>query len=307
MRVAALYRHPVKSMGGETVHTVVVTARGVVGDRQWAVHDVERATIASARRLPALLLCSARTLPDGSVVVTLPDGGEVAVDDPAVHGAVSSAVDREVRLVGLPEAGRGVRLPWRERLTGFTPQALARDFGVEPGERMPRLGSLGVRTLATLSRYATPPGTFVDVSPVHVLTTSSLAALGRRLDGAGADVRRFRPNVLLDGAAEGLPEHGWTGGTLHLGAVRVRVATPTVRCVVPSRAQPGVPLDRRVTRELADLADRFLGVYCEVERTGTVRVGDTATTTPGAPQGRASRVAGRVVDGAVGLAGRAVR
>ena len=284
MRVSGLWRYPVKSMGGEELDHVDLDRRGPRGDRLWAVRDVERATTASARRLPALLGCRARyvTSPDGDagpgaappVVITLPDGTEIGSDDPRVHDALSAALGRELRLVPLPADRGSFRLPWRERLTAFTPRRLAGDMGVDDGDALPRYGGLTTRSLLTVARYATPPGSYVDLSPVHVLTESSLATVGAALDGPAADPRRFRPNVLLSGAADGLPEQAWTGGVLTVGAVRLHVTMPTVRCVVPSRQQADVPLERRMGRTLAAVGERYLGCYADVRSGGTIALGD---------------------------------
>ena len=63
MTIAALYRYPVKSMLGESLSRAVFDERGVVGDRAYAVLDVESGIIASAkvpRRWARLLEFSAR-------------------------------------------------------------------------------------------------------------------------------------------------------------------------------------------------------------------------------------------------------
>ena len=44
--------------------------------------------------------------------------------------------------------------------------------------------------------------------------------------------------------------------------------------MVPTRPQPGLELDRKLTRLLAERTDRFLGVYADVSRPGLLRVGD---------------------------------
>ena len=41
-QVAALFRYPVKSLGGERVERVDIGQSGPRGDRLWAVRDVER-------------------------------------------------------------------------------------------------------------------------------------------------------------------------------------------------------------------------------------------------------------------------
>ena len=125
---------------------------------------------------------------------------------------------------------------------------------------------------------------FVDLAPVHVLSQTSLATIGAEI-GSDVDVRRFRPNVLLalDNPDDGLPESHWTGARLDLGDVVLDVLMPTIRCVVPSRAQPGIEVDRRITKAVAYQRERCLGVYCSVDAGGTVRVGDdVAAPTRGA-------------------------
>ena len=61
---------------------------------------------------------------------------------------------------------------------------------------------------------------------------------------------------------------------LTVGDVALDVLMPTIRCVVPSRAQPGFDVDRRITKAVAVKAQRCLGVYCGVSSDGAVRVGD---------------------------------
>jgi uncharacterized protein YcbX len=140
-----------------------------------------------------------------------------------------------------------------------------------------------VSDLVKFARYSTPPGMFVDLAPVHVLSQNSLATIGAEI-GSDLDVRRFRPNVLLalDDPADGLPESHWTGARVVLGEAVLDVLMPTVRCVVPSRAQPGFEVDRRITKAVAVRAQRCLGVYCGVDSGGVVRIGDAIEVRPAA-------------------------
>ncbi|BBY81743.1 hypothetical protein MPUL_29010 [Mycolicibacterium pulveris] len=111
-----------------------------------------------------------------------------------------------------------------------------------------------------------------------MLSATSISTVSAELD-ADLDVRRFRPNVLLalDNPEDDLPEARWLGGRLTLGTAVLDVTTPTIRCVVPSRAQPGLKVDRRITGAVAQRAGRCLGVYCWVDTPGSVRVGDSVT------------------------------
>jgi uncharacterized protein len=80
VRVAELWRYPVKSLQGERLDAVDVGAQGLAGDRQWALFDVGTGFGLTARRVPDLLFGAARLGPDGGVQVVLPDGS-VTTDD----------------------------------------------------------------------------------------------------------------------------------------------------------------------------------------------------------------------------------
>mgnify|MGYP001562193185 CR=1 FL=1 len=58
--VSQLWRYPVKSMGGTPVEELRIDRRGPHADRLWAVRDLDNDITASARRIPALLGCTAR-------------------------------------------------------------------------------------------------------------------------------------------------------------------------------------------------------------------------------------------------------
>jgi uncharacterized protein YcbX len=148
-------------------------------------------------------------------------------------------------------------------------------------EKLPDLSMVRVTDMVNFTRYSTPPGMFVDLAPVHVLTTTSLATIGAEL-GGDLDVRRFRPNVLLalDNPDDDLPESRWTGARLVVGQAALNVLMPTIRCVIPSRAQPGFEVDRRITKVVAARAERCLGVYCWVDSGGSIRAGDDVALRP---------------------------
>lgn len=93
MRVEELWRYPVKSMLGERLDQVEVSATGMVGDRAWSVLDAASQRTLTGRREPLLLQASARV--DGSgVVISLPDGTETNDD-----AALSNWLGRDVQLV----------------------------------------------------------------------------------------------------------------------------------------------------------------------------------------------------------------
>jgi uncharacterized protein len=73
-------------------------------------------------------------------------------------------------------------------------------------------------------------GTF-DTTPISVLTTQTLAGLGR-LAGTDLAAGRFRPNLLVDAPGCDFPEDAWVGRVLRIGGLRMRVDLRDKRCVM---------------------------------------------------------------------------
>lgn len=272
-------------MGGERVDATAIGDRGVHGDRLWALRDEQRGVLTNAKRHPALLGCSARFVhepgPDvgpghiTDVTITLPDGSTVRSDDPDVHARLSALLGHRVTLCALRPASdrahyKGVK---------STAADMRAEFAVEDGDPLPDLSMMPMAKLLELGKYATPPGTYFDALALHVLTTASLDTLRARAS-SDFDVRRFRPNVLVETSATGLVEAAWTGGTLVLGGCTAFVDCPTPRCSMPTRAQPEIAADPKVLKTIVQEAERCLGVYATVTRGGVVCVGDPVQFQP---------------------------
>src|SRR5262245_39549779 len=107
--VAALWRYPVKSMQGEELDVAEIGARGVLGDRAYAILDRETGFIASAkypRKWSALFACRAafieepqRGRPLPPIWIALPDGGVITSAQADVDCILSRVLGREVALV----------------------------------------------------------------------------------------------------------------------------------------------------------------------------------------------------------------
>ena len=76
MKIAEIWRYPVKSMLGEQLDQANVSPSGIQGDRRWAVVDVESGVSLSAKRYADLLRCRAWTS-DSDVMIRLPDSREL--------------------------------------------------------------------------------------------------------------------------------------------------------------------------------------------------------------------------------------
>jgi uncharacterized protein YcbX len=90
MRVVELWRYPVKSLQGERLDRAAVVSAGLVGDRRFAIVDVASGLGLTARRVPELLMASARLI-DDALEITLPDGS-VAKDDDALSAWIGRPV-----------------------------------------------------------------------------------------------------------------------------------------------------------------------------------------------------------------------
>ncbi len=101
--ITSLRRYPVKAMGGESLESVAVTARGLDGDRAWAVRD-ENNRLASGKnttrmiRRDGVFTFRAHTEPSGAVTISGPDGPIGQAGDPAADAILSSALDAPVRI-----------------------------------------------------------------------------------------------------------------------------------------------------------------------------------------------------------------
>ncbi|MEU6818520.1 MOSC domain-containing protein [Streptomyces sp. NPDC046860] len=274
--VTALRRYPVKSMLGEALTEVAVTARGLHGDRTAAVVDATGA-VGSAkhpRKWGRLLDCRAAL--GEPVTVGLPDGTALFVGDPELDARLSKLLGREVSVSDDPSRG-GVLEREVPAYEGGLPEVLrstARTDG----------------TGATVTSGGVAAGTFFDYGAVHLVTTASLARLRAARPASDFDPLRFRPNLVVDAAGvPGFPEDAWVGARLRVGGALFRVTVPTPRCALPGLAQAGLPADpdvmRTVAREHRVPVGRLgrlscVGVYLEVLEPGTVRLGDVVTVQP---------------------------
>jgi MOSC domain-containing protein len=111
----------------------------------------------------------------------------------------------------------------------------------------------------------------------HLLTTASLRAAAALYPDGDWDVRRFRPLGLVEADGDGFVEDGWIGRQVHLGAVTVTPFMPTVRCSLPTRAQPGLRRDVDIARTLNRHHGLNLGVYGNITEPGVIAVGDPVT------------------------------
>lgn len=299
-KVQQIWRHAVKSMAGEKLEECFVGPTGIPGDRGWAVRDEKTSEITNGKRIPLLMRCRAhyRQPPtvgvNTEVDILLPDGTVTATDDPDVHSHLSRVFGKQVTLWPLQpasntefyrRAGASARIAGRltrfstfrsllPTLTSFgTMNRQMREmFSREEGEPIPDLSQMPQEVL----EYTSPLGTYFDAFPINLLTTASLKKMAQINPNAVWDVRRFRPNFVIETNEElvGLVEAAWAGRGLRLGEVELKLEIPCARCGMTMHAQDGLPKDPSVLRSIVKDANQNMGIYASVVSGGRVNVGD---------------------------------
>ncbi len=283
--VRRLWRFPVKSMRGERLEQAELTEQGFVGDRAYALIDVETGKVVSAksvRLFPNLFGCQAAFVEPPrlsseipAVRITLPDGTAVTSDSGDLDRMLSAYFRREVTLAR--SAPDDFTIDQYHPDVEHVDPAGHRDTVVEQKLGAALFAEMGVAS-------PVPAGSFFDVFPVSVLTTSTLEQLHALRPQSAFDERRFRMNIIVDSQEAGFVENNWVGHELLIGdTVRIVVTMPDPRCVMPTLAQDELPKDTEILRTLTqhnrlDVGEGALfpcaGVYAMVAAPGTVRTSD---------------------------------
>jgi uncharacterized protein YcbX len=231
-QVEAIFRYPVKSMGGERLEDARLGWHGLEGDRRLALRRVDDRggfPWLSASRLPDLILFAPQRR----------EGG--AEGDLPTH----------------------VRTPGGEEMPVFG-EGLAREIGRRHG--------------APVEMMQLKHGIF-DEASISVIASDTVREIGR-LAGRSADVRRFRPNVVVRSLRSApFQEDEWVGGVLSFGegddAPAVTVTMRDARCSMvnfdPDSASPAP----EVLKAVVGANQNNAGVYGAVTRIGRLAVGQT--------------------------------
>jgi uncharacterized protein YcbX len=245
--VASLWRYPVKSLQGIEVDRVTVGDAGIDGDRRRALVEEAGGTLMSAKRWSRLLDAAADD--DG---ITLPDGSRAAYADDDVDPLLSDWLERPVHL---DEASAATEVAYEMT---FDPPDDSAEFVPIPA----------------------PPGTFLDLAAGHLLTSATLESCAAARPDLDWDVRRFRPNLVVDGPKEPFAEDEWCGGRLRIGSAVLAARQPTVRCAMPLRAQPGLDRQAALYEALDEIHGNHLGIYLDSVEPGEIAIGDPVTLEP---------------------------
>ncbi|WP_428410256.1 MOSC domain-containing protein [Hyphococcus sp.] len=275
MRVSSLHIYPVKGVRAVHLDRAEVKPRGLEGDRRWLITD-EGGGFLTQRTCPALARIAATPIPEGLNLSY--EGASFAAARPA------KASRRSVKI-------------WNDEVNAL-------DAGDDVGEwlsaalgRPARLFYMDAETARTTSGRWGPklPVSFADSYPLLVTTTASLEALNKAIGADGGEavpMKRFRPNIVIDGA-DPWAEDFWK--TIRIGNVTTDLAKPCDRCVVTTLdPETGIKTGREPLKTLhkirrsahPDLSNVVLFGWNSAPRgEGAIAVGDKVEIVEERPEG----------------------
>jgi len=245
--VAGFTTTPVKSMALSRPDRIELSAFGCVGDRRFlcARRDGTRLSgISKAALMPIRPVYDAAA---ERLTLTFPDGSVVEGNAADVGAALS---------VGLFDRGIPARV-----LDGPFTEAIREH----------------ARDDTLVFARVVEPEYAGGLHRTSIVSLASVADVGKRMGRDDLDPRRFRMLIAVDGVGA-YDEDAWQGRRVRFGEAVVRVGARMNRCVMttldPETGEQNAPvLDALAThRRVGD--ELLLGVYGDVERPGTIAVGD---------------------------------
>jgi uncharacterized protein YcbX len=245
-RVSALWRHPIKAHGVESVGSVTLAPGATMPwDRVWAIaHDRAKVKPGSGAWAPCVNFSRGAKSAELMAIRAEVDEteGRVTLGHPR---CAPITVDPDV-----PEDAATL-VAW---VTPLSNMDRARPAFVVRADR-------GM--------------TDSDYPSISILNRASLAALGERL-GMPLAMERFRGNLWLDGLAP-FAEFDLVGRDLRVGEALLRVREPISRCKATTvDPTTGVSDADTLGALRAGWGHEHFGVYAEVVEGGDVTVGDSA-------------------------------
>ena len=271
--VTHIYRYPVKSMMGETLSEADIGEAGIPGDRGWAVRDEKRGGIRGGKKIPQLMTLTAQS---GAVapLITAPDGDSASANTDGINQWLSDKLNHPVTLWPLLPADQLDHYRRGAPDTEDFEQELRTVFGRLPDEPLPDLTGFEV-----LLEFESPPGTYFDAFPISIMSQQSLNTMNQLEGESQFDVRRFRPNLLVDipETDHPFPEQAWVGKTLSIGSVTLKIDMTCPRCSMTTHSFDDLPQDAQIMRKLVANSEGNLGIYASVVQAGRVTAGDSVS------------------------------
>ena len=271
--IATILRYPVKSMMGETLSEADIGEAGIPGDRGWAVWDEKRGGIRGGKKIPQLMTLAAKSGTAAPLIIAA-DGDSASASSERINDWLSGKLNHPVTLWPLLPADQLDHYRRGAPDTEDFEQELRAVFGRLPDEPLPDLAGF-----EELLEFESPPGTYFDAFPISIISQQSLNTMNQLEGESRFDVRRFRPNLLVDvpGSDHPFPEQAWVGKTLAIGSVTLRIDTTCPRCAMTTHGFDDLPQDPQIMRKLVANSEGNLGIYASVLQVGKVATGDSVS------------------------------
>ncbi|WP_286222624.1 MOSC domain-containing protein [Marinobacter apostichopi] len=260
MNVHSLWVYPVKSLAGIRVDQLELDDFGPAGDRRWMIVD-EEGHFVTQRSHPELANIQV-TLVEGRVQLGIPGQGSFTLTPTDERITTLVWRDWTSALLGQPDVS--------EALSRFCSRSLR--FVYMPDDSFRRVDPERVTDRRRVS--------FADGFPLLVTNLSSLEELNSRLQEP-VEMRRFRPNVVVQGAASWDEDH-WR--ELDVGGCRLSLVKPCSRCVMTT-VDPDLGVKDPATQPLKTLSGYrrtedgvIFGMNAVHDSAGRIQVGDSITT-----------------------------
>ena len=272
MIVSQLCVYPLKSARGIELAQTQITAKGLLGDREFMLVSGSGKFI-TQRQFPQLAKVQVEII---DRYITLQAENEIAplTFVPTLNGTLTEVEIWRDRLEAIDQGDEVAQ--WFRQLLRLAPNRVCRLVRQSPHH---------VRFLKQkYPRGGKQPVGFADNSPIMLTATASLIELNQRIveihqqQSQAVAMNRFRPNIVVD-TIEAFIEDSWS--LIQIGEIRFKVAKPCSRCIITTvDQQQGVktllkePLNTLGTfRQLSEQGVMF-GVNMIPQNEGSIRVGD---------------------------------
>ena len=251
---------PVKSLGGISVSSAKVEARGLALDRQWLLINNENMFL-TQREIPAMAL----------VKVKVEDNGLTFFHRDFPNESVTIGIqqfEKESIKVGIWNDDC-----WANIVSEQASEWFSEAFGMDC--RLVKMAAHEQRLVDTNYAFNKEVVSFADGFPVLIIGQSSLDDLNSRLPNA-VEMNRFRPNLVFEG---GIPYEEDSWQKFSVGEVSFLGVKPCARCVLTTVNPDKGEIDsKEPLRTLATYRNRnnkiLFGQNLLAAHFGEIKVGD---------------------------------
>nr|WP_255589936.1 MOSC N-terminal beta barrel domain-containing protein [Marinicella sp. NBU2979] len=214
--ITQLISYPIKSCAGLSHQTITANALGLPHDRQWMVVDANGRFL-SQRQHPTMALIQPR-MTAGTLRLSAPGMAEIEIPQ------TSEPTTLEVTV-------------WKDTVQAHTTLDAVNQWLSSYLGSPVRLVHYGSDSFRQIDPAFAAPGqavAFADGYPLLVTHEASLADLNGRLSAA-VDMSRFRPNIVVQSAADAWSELGWQrlqNDPANSEAGHLDLVKPCARCVM---------------------------------------------------------------------------